>query len=391
MILCGFRGTGKTRTGVLLARLLGLPFFDTDKIIEEQSRMPIHEIFSTFGETEFRARECRVIGSLPVGDCVIATGGGAILDPGNVARLRRGGVVFLLQAEAATIESRIAATERPPLTKLPLREEIRELLQVRARAYRGAADFCVDTDRKDANEVALVIQRILTEGSVDRARKNAGILFLSGTGLPVSELRELESTLIGPAADPLTRLYGIAGNPCGHSKSPPLFNALFGEYGINSHYTRLCWKDCAEVVHNARFLDFRGLSVTIPFKEEILKYCAEIDADARAIGAANTIVFCGGKAFASNTDWIGIRDPLQHRRGARAVVLGAGGAAAAAVYALRSLDMDITILNRTMERGEKLASRFGCRSAPPDDFGKILPEVVVNTTPVGMAPDDTSP
>jgi shikimate dehydrogenase len=105
----------------------------------------------------------------------------------------------------------------------------------------------------------------------------------------------------------------------------------------------------------------------------------------------NTVVFCGRRAYGFNTDWIGIREPVRDLRGARAVVIGAGGAAAAAVYALMDLQMEVTVLNRTAERAEDLARRLGSHSAPLSAFGTLTPDLVVNATSVGMDPDRRTP
>ena len=158
---------------------------------------------------------------------------------------------------------------------------------------------------------------------------------------------------------------GITGYPCSHSRGPALWNHLFTHYGLPYFYTFFEWPDIGEVMRTARALGIRGLSVTIPFKEAVVGYLDEIDDDARAIGAVNTVVQCGGVFHGYNTDWLGIRAPLEDLRGARAAVLGAGGAAAAAVYALLSLGMEVTVLARTVERAERLASRFGCRCRRP--------------------------
>ena len=106
----------------------------------------------------------------------------------------------------------------------------------------------------------------------------------------------------------------------------------------------------------------------------------------------NTVVRCGGRLHGSNTDWLGVRAPLAHLagRGCRAVVLGAGGAAAAAVYALGSLGMDVTVLARDAGRAAALASRFGAASGSLAAFDPAGTDVVVHATPVGMAPDTAS-
>lgn len=387
VVLIGFRGTGKSESGRRLARLAGKEFIDTDKAIEERTGKRIHDIFRDLGEPAFRELERNVISCLPEKDAVIAAGGGAVLDPLNVEYLRRGSLVFLLEAGEKTIESRIAGSSRPPLTKLPLREEISTLLRERRSFYVSAADFCVNTDAKDANEVALEIRRICDGEPPGLPAHEAVIGFIAGTGIPQDELHALQRAVLPPAGDPTIRLFAIAGHPCGHSKSPALYNMLFEHYGIHGHYTRICWPDIAEIIRYTRDMNFRGLSITIPFKKAIIPLIEKVDRDAERIGAVNTVVFCGKEASGYNTDWIGIREPLQHLKGARAVVIGAGGAAASAVFALLSLDMEVTILNRTVTRGTELAARFGCGSAEIRQFNRIGPEVVVNATPVGMAPD----
>lgn len=390
IVLIGFRGTGKTEVGRLLARLTGLPFFDTDTLIEEQAGRTVHEIFTREGEEGFRLRERGVIARLPAGPSVISTGGGAILDPGNVAALRRGSTVFLLEADEAAIERRIAGSTRPPLTARPLRQEIRELLDLRRPLYTAAADFCIDTTTKSPNEVALAIRHLLDSGTAPATARAALLRFLSGSGIPDDEVREAVELSAPGTWDPRTRLYAVAGNPAVQSRSPALFNRLFGHFGLRCHYIRFQDPDLSRILRLADELGLRGISVTIPFKQTIIPALTEIDEHGREIGAVNTVVMCAGRKSGYNTDWLGIRDPLLDHRGERAVVLGAGGAAAAAVYALRSLDMEVTVLNRGVETARLLGERFGCAYGPLAAFDTMDPEVVVNATPVGMAPESRS-
>jgi len=390
-VLTGFRGTGKTEVGRLLAHMEDVPFYDTDRMIEESAGKTIHEIFADEGEEAFRRMERRIIASLPPGDAVIATGGGAILDPGNVRNLRNGATVFLLVADEIAIERRIRDTRRPSLTRLPLRDEIRTLLAERRDAYLSAADFCIDTSIKNANEVCLEINRVLSGGGVSWSRRERGLGVVRDSGIGPQDVKDLEDVLMGENTDTLTRLFAIMGYPCTHSLSPPLFNRLFAQYKVNAFYSRLQDPDIASLFRVAGDLDLRGASVTIPFKQQVITLLDHLDHDAETIGAVNTIVFCGGRSYGSNTDWLGIRGPLEEHRGKRAVVLGAGGAAAAAVYALQDLEMEVTILNRTVGRAEELAKRFGCSFAPLSSFESVKPQVVVNATPVGMTPDRHSP
>jgi len=386
IVLCGFRGTGKTECGRLLSQLTGLPFFDTDAMIEERVGKPIYEIFAEDGEETFREHERQVIASLPDSGCIVGSGGGAVIDSRNVDALRRGSTMILLEAEPAVIEQRIRNTTRPALTTLPFRDEIRVLLKERRPFYTSAADFCIDTTARSPNEVCLSIMRIVTEGTVLPGAGERAVRFLDRSGIPHDEVRAFEEAVNG---DPKTRLYAIAGNPAFQSRSPALYAQLFSHYHLNCHYTRLQAPDILPILRICHDLDFRGLSVTIPFKTSIMGHLSEISPDAREIGAVNTVVWCGGKGYGSNTDWIGIRDAIGDA-GSKAVVLGAGGAAAAAVYALRSLSLDITVLNRTVSAARDLAGRFGCESGPLEMFDRVSPDIVINATPVGMDPDTRS-
>ena len=391
VVLIGFRGTGKTESGRLLAHLLDVPFYDTDALVEEEAGATVHEIFEREGEAGFREREKRAIANLPRGPGVFATGGGAVIDPENVEQLRWGRTMVLLQADEATIEKRIQHGSRPALTRMGLRAEIHALLEARRDAYLAAADYCIDTSARSANEVAIGIKRLLMEGGTKEGARREALLAVAGSGIPRQEAEALAARVDALAENPVLRIFGVAGYPSLHSRSPALFQHLFTYFEINAFYTRFHDPALTRILGIARDLDVRGLSVTIPFKQEILRHLDHIDAHSRAIGACNTVVFCGGESHGYNTDWIGIRDPLGPSRGSRAVILGAGGAAAAAAYALLSLDMEVTLLNRTVERAERLAARLGCHYGSVRDFGRINPEVVVNATPVGMEPDTASP
>jgi shikimate dehydrogenase len=389
IVLTGFRGTGKTTVGKILAEGLGVPFLDTDQIIEMKSGLKIPAIFRREGEQGFRLLEREAISSLPGDGVVVSAGGGAVLDPENVARLRRGSLVFLLQAGGETISRRIEGSDRPSLTGRSPAEEVGELLRARMPAYLRAADFCVGTEGKSPGEVSGEILGFLRDGPTSPLSREAGLRFVGKIPLPDRDRAALSDLLRG-GGEPHAGICGIAGYPCSHSRSPALWNGLFTRYSIPYLYTYFEWPDIGEVIRAARDLGVRALSVTIPFKEEVIALLDGVDGDARAIGAVNTVVQCGGVLRGYNTDWTGVRAPLEDLRGARAVVLGAGGAAAAAAYALLSLEMEVTILARTPEKAGRLAGRFGCRAAPLSSFGEIHPDVVVNATPVGMLPDRSS-
>lgn len=392
IVLIGFRGTGKTVIGAWLAQRMGRPFIDTDNCIEKQEGLSVQQLFATYGEPSFRAREKEVIQMLRHDQSsIISTGGGVILDPANIEAIRQHGVVFLLTAPRDQMVARITGSSRPSLTTLPLPEEIDMMLELRQPLYRQAADFCVNTAGMSIEEVGDRIVALLSQGNIVGSDRRALKLFIQKLPLSPDEIRICNGLLDDIPINPTLRLCAVAGNPVSHSRSPPLFNRLFTIYGLNFYYTRIHWDMIGDIIDAFHRMDMRGLSITIPFKETVMPLLDEVDEKAAAIGAVNTVVQCGGSMTGYNTDWLGIREPLIHLQGSRAIILGAGGAAAAAVYACRDLDMDVTVLNRTPQRGEKLAARFGCRWGALSDFSKYRSDVVINATPAGMEPDTSVP
>jgi shikimate kinase len=156
IILCGFMGTGKTTVGKLLAAQLGWRFVDTDDLIAAQlGGRSIKQIFAEDGEPFFRMWESRICDELAWSSRhVIATGGGAVLNPANRDALNRAGMVVCLEASPDEIVTRLAGvTDRPLLTGADPRVRVRELLAARAGAY-GALPFHVNTSGCSPEEVS---------------------------------------------------------------------------------------------------------------------------------------------------------------------------------------------------------------------------------------------
>ncbi len=169
IVLIGFRGTGKSTVGRLLAKRLKRDFIDSDKHIEGSTGKTIKSIFEDDGEERFRQIEADTITELSTGDNkVIATGGGAVLRKGNVKNLKDNGFLVLLEATPEIIYSRIAedkktVQQRPSLTdKKPL-DEINHLLEQREHAYKNASDFTINTSyascEEIVNEIITVIEK----------------------------------------------------------------------------------------------------------------------------------------------------------------------------------------------------------------------------------------
>ena len=163
IVLIGFMGTGKSAVGRLLASQEGWPRFDTDEMIATALKLPISEIFTRLGEEQFREEETAVLLKLEVVQpSIIVTGGGAVMRPGNVARLRELGSVVCLTADQPTLLERLARRSNRPLlqTENPA-ETMRTLLREREPFYRKAADFTIDTSWLNHDQVAQSIRDVL--------------------------------------------------------------------------------------------------------------------------------------------------------------------------------------------------------------------------------------
>ncbi len=151
IILIGYRCTGKTAIGKRLAERLGMPFIDTDELVEKAAAKTIREMVGERGWTFFRRREREAVKSLTsIDKGVIATGGGAVMDEENAADLKQGGLLIWLSADEETILKRMladsaTAEQRPSLSGGSLKKEIGDTLAIRTPVYRRLADFSLDT------------------------------------------------------------------------------------------------------------------------------------------------------------------------------------------------------------------------------------------------------
>jgi shikimate dehydrogenase len=149
--------------------------------------------------------------------------------------------------------------------------------------------------------------------------------------------------------DARTRLFGVIGNPVGHSLSPVMHNAALRAMGYPAVYLAFQVSDPANALAGMRALQIRGLSVTIPHKIAVMDYLDEIDLPARNIGAVNTVVNRNGRLLGFNTDCYGAVAALKERtglEGKQVAVLGAGGAARAIAFGLAAEGARVTLYNR---------------------------------------------
>ncbi|NMC64068.1 MAG: hypothetical protein GYA55_12970 [SAR324 cluster bacterium] len=167
-------------------------------------------------------------------------------------------------------------------------------------------------------------------------------------------------------------LLGVIGKPVLHSRSPQMHNAALSKLNIPGHYLRIAAKDAKEAFEIAKIINLRGINVTAPFKEEAFELSNHGDALSTKLRAANTLLF-ENETRAFNTDVEGVLRAFmsngvscEHKK---ALVLGAGAAARAALCALRSQGATATVVNRTFEKAKRLANEFGAKALCLNDPG----------------------
>ncbi len=201
-----------------------------------------------------------------------------------------------------------------------------------------------------------------------------------------------------------TQLIGLIGCPVSHSRSPAMHNAAAAALGLDWAYVPLPVRpdDLATAVSALPTVGFRGVNVTVPHKQAVIPLLAELDEGAQALGAVNTIlVGANGRLTGYNTDWTGFQADLAEQQvavnGRHCLVLGAGGSARAAVYALAQMGGRVQVLARRAEQAARLIadlqphlpdSLLGERPLTdlPHAAAQTEAPLIVNTTPLGMTP-----
>ena len=191
--------------------------------------------------------------------------------------------------------------------------------------------------------------------------------------------------------------YAITGAPLGHSASPAMHNSAFATLGLDAIYLPVETADADEFLHMADALGLAGASVTAPLKRALAARCESVDDVSKAVGAINTLKRSPTGWVGRNFDVDGFLAPLDRlgaaTRGSHAVILGAGGAARAAAFALGRRGVTVEISARRPEAARDVAGEVGAGLAPwPPHLNGARPDLIVNATPVGSWPrSDASP
>lgn len=173
----------------------------------------------------------------------------------------------------------------------------------------------------------------------------------------------------------------VLGNPIAHSKSPDLFKGFFEDDKINGDYEKIELENVAEF--EALKSQYDGFNVTAPYKQSIIPFLYECSNAAKKIGAVNTIFKRNGKWIGDNTDYLGILKAIEEKIAfsdiKNCLIIGAGGAARAAVFAMKSIGVSSSIINRTKAKAKNLAEEFAIESPKIIDIKSY--QLIINTTP----------
>jgi len=205
-------------------------------------------------------------------------------------------------------------------------------------------------------------------------------------------LRELKEMYRAHKLSRESQVFGVIGNPIAHSLSPLLHNTAFIARGIDAVYVPFLVKDLRDFMKAVPEFGIRGFSITLPHKQKILKYLDHCDPLAADIGAVNTVVVrANGSLYGCNTDYAGVLRSLGRKlrlAGSRILIIGAGGSARAAAFALVREGAIVGICARRETAARELARSIGGDAIPRRALRSEYFDAVLNATPVGMYPQE---
>jgi 3-dehydroquinate dehydratase/shikimate dehydrogenase len=185
-------------------------------------------------------------------------------------------------------------------------------------------------------------------------------------------------------------VFGLVGNPVKHSKGIIIHNKRFRKLRLNKIYVNFLVDDLKRFVKEYKAV-VNGLSITIPFKREIIKHLDRVDPIARKIGAVNTVIKKNGKLIGYNTDLIGAIKAIERRikiKNKKILMIGAGGVARAIGYGIVQKKGKLVVLNRTMKKAKKLARELKCKGGGLNRLKEQRNiDIIINATLIGMFPD----
>jgi 3-dehydroquinate dehydratase/shikimate dehydrogenase len=278
-------------------------------------------------------------------------------------------------------------------------EDVGRVLQLQRTAPKPTVAFCMGDIGQPSRFLALKFGAPWIYAAFNKERGIA-------PGLPSFD--EFRTTYPVRSIDADTRVFGVLGDPVGHSYSPLLHNHVYKKLGVNALYLpfRVPRGQLPAALAAYEPIPVHGYSVTVPHKEVAVSLSRESDQTVQVTGSANTLIRRDdGKFTAANTDYAAAIDSLKAHLAERAkdgpavqlsqlsiLILGAGGVARSIAFALHREGAQLTITGRTYERAQRLAEDVKCKAVDWHARHSVSFDVLVNCTPVGMHPDvDESP
>ena len=369
VILLGFRYSGKSTIGKALAEKHNLNFIDIDKEIEKKQNKTITEIVNINGWKYFRELELNEYKShFNEDDVVISCGGGFAVneyfaDEENKLLQQEQGLKILLSTEIEAIKERITydfnnnknCKNRPSFDKKnrQLDDIINENIDVfkkREKLYNS-----IDFDCKIDTSNIKIATEILK-----------------------------------------CKLFCVVGYPVWHSLSPEIHNFLYKIQNLNNFVYTKCEikpEKIDKLKEIIKFLNFRGLSITSPYKQEVMKVVDVLDKKAKQIDAVNTIfVDSCERLHGYNTDYIGVLNALEENtdlKNKKVAIFGSGGGAKSAVIACLERTKNVVLFNRTKEKNNDFAKQNNIKSCGLDEFLPQDFDIIINATIVGLGTSES--
>ncbi len=272
--------------------------------------------------------------------------------------------------------------------------------QVDAIKVAGAARTIADSTRllrfaaKMRNCVAVPMGEVGLPARLLALRAGSALAYApvsAATAPGQVSLQEMKHLYRAHALNRQTHVFGVIGDPIAHSLSPLLHNTAFIARKINAVYLPFLVKNLRDFLKAAPDFGLRGFSVTLPHKQRILRHLQDCDALSAEIGAVNTVVVRrDGSLYGCNTDYVGVLHALEKKlrlAKSRVLVLGAGGSARAAAFALTRAGAAVGICARRNAAARELARAAGAEVVPRRALETEFFDAILNTTPVGMHPD----
>ncbi len=246
--------------------------------------------------------------------------------------------------------------------------------------------------RRKPNVVAVPMGDVSLPLRILSAREGSALSYApvqNATAPGQVSLKDMVHLYLAGQLDRRSRVYGIIGNPVAHSLSPAMHNAAFHARRMNAVYVPFLVPHLRDFLAAIGPLQLAGFSITSPHKEAILPYLDRCDPTAAAIGAVNTVAIRASKLHGYNTDYIGVLRALKPRmelRGSRVLIVGAGGAARSAAFALAEANASIFICARRIKRSLQIAKAVDGAVIDWGELRRTSFDAIVNATPIGMEP-----